>query len=163
MAAMRYGSLRLRRVEESDCRLLWEWVNDPLVRAFSFSTEPVSWGNHVAWFRGKLADHNSAQYVVEAGSRPIGQVRFQIEGESAVVSVSLSPEFRGKGLGAEAVAMATEDLFRTTSVTRADAFVKPDNTASLRLFNRAGFERSEITRHGSQEAVHFVLERKDIT
>jgi UDP-2,4-diacetamido-2,4,6-trideoxy-beta-L-altropyranose hydrolase len=161
LAAMQCGSLRLRRVEESDCRLLWEWVNDPLVRSASFSTEQISWDNHVSWFHGKLADHNSAQYVVEAGSRPVGQVRFQIEGGSAVVSVSLASEFRGKGLGAVVVAMATEDLFRTTPVTRADAFVKPGNTASLRLFNRAGFAQSEITRRGNHEAVHFVLERKD--
>jgi len=162
LAAMQYGSLRLRRVEESDCRLLWEWVNDPLVRAASFSTEPVSWDNHVSWFRAKLADHKSAQYVVETGSRPVGQVRFQIQGDSAAVSVSLDSEFRGKGLGAVAVAMATEDLFRTTPVIRADAFVKPGNTASLRLFNRAGFAQTEITRLGDQEAIHFVLERKDI-
>ncbi|MGH9508910.1 MAG: UDP-2,4-diacetamido-2,4,6-trideoxy-beta-L-altropyranose hydrolase, partial [Terriglobales bacterium] len=48
--------LRLRRATEQDCRLLWEWANDPDTRANSFSSELIPWDDHQRWFRAKLSD-----------------------------------------------------------------------------------------------------------
>jgi len=55
--------------------------------------------------------------------------------------------------------MATEDLFRTTAVTQIDAYVKPNNAASLRLFTGSGYalERAEMI--NGHQAVHFAFER----
>ncbi len=36
-------SIRLRRAGPGDARLLWEWANDPGVRAASFSSDPILW------------------------------------------------------------------------------------------------------------------------
>lgn len=38
---MQTKMLRLRTLQESDGKLLWEWANDPQVRAASFSSEPM--------------------------------------------------------------------------------------------------------------------------
>ena len=46
-AAIHGDDLRLRRVQEKDCRQLWEWANDPEVRPVSFATEPIQWERHV--------------------------------------------------------------------------------------------------------------------
>ncbi len=134
-AAIRGEDLRLRHVQEKDCRQLWEWANDPEVRPVSFATEPISWERHLEWFNSKLCDPNAVLYlVVDSGGIPAGQVRYQIDETRAAVSISLAPQFRGKGYGEVVLKMATEDLFRTTAVTQIDAYVKPNNTASLRLF-----------------------------
>jgi UDP-2,4-diacetamido-2,4,6-trideoxy-beta-L-altropyranose hydrolase len=159
-AAIRGGDLRLRRVQEKDCRQLWEWANDPDVRPVSFVTEPISWERHMQWFYTKLGDPNAVLYVVvDSGDAPAGQVRYQIDGATAAVSISLAPQFRGKGFGQLALKMATEDLFRTTATTQIDAYVKPNNTASLRLFARAGYTRVGVETIRTHEAIHFVLER----
>jgi UDP-2,4-diacetamido-2,4,6-trideoxy-beta-L-altropyranose hydrolase len=160
MAAIHDGGLRLRHIRSSDCRQLWEWANDPDVRPVSFATEPIPWERHLQWFNSKLCDHNAVLYlVVDSGDVPAGQVRYQVDGTSAAVSISLAPEFRGKGYGRVVLEMATEDLFRTTAVMQIDAYVKPNNTASLRLFTRVGYARAETVRIGGHQAIHFVLER----
>jgi UDP-2,4-diacetamido-2,4,6-trideoxy-beta-L-altropyranose hydrolase len=160
LAAIRNGDLRLRYVQESDCLQLWEWANDPDVRPVSFATEMIPWERHLQWFNSKLRDPNAVLYlVVDPEDVPAGQVRYQIDGTSAAVSISLAPQFRGRGYGQVVLEMATEDLFRTTSVRQIDAYVKPNNTASLRLFNRAGYSRVGTERIGGHHAVHFVLER----
>jgi UDP-2,4-diacetamido-2,4,6-trideoxy-beta-L-altropyranose hydrolase len=159
-AAICGEDLRLRRVQKKDCRQLWEWANDPQVRPVSFATEPISWERHVEWFNSKLCDPNAVLYlVVDSGNVPAGQVRYQIDNTRAAVSISLAPQFRGKGHGEVILQMATGDLFRRTAVTQIDAYVKPNNAASLRLFRRAGYvcERAEMIR--GQRAIHFVLER----
>jgi UDP-2,4-diacetamido-2,4,6-trideoxy-beta-L-altropyranose hydrolase len=163
ISAIRSGTLRLRRVEEKDCRLLWEWANDPEVRAVSFSSEVISWEQHLEWFRSKCADPKAALYLAtDLENAPVGHVRYQLEGTKAVVSINLATEFRGKGHGNILLAMATEELFRSTKAITIDAYVKPGNEASLRLFTRAGFRRGTPERIRGQQAVHFVLEKKGV-
>jgi UDP-2,4-diacetamido-2,4,6-trideoxy-beta-L-altropyranose hydrolase len=159
-AAIQGDDLRLRRIREKDCRQLWEWANDPEVRPVSFATEAIPWERHLEWFNSKLRDPNAVLYlVVDGAAIPAGQVRFQIGGTRAAVSISLAPPFRGKGYGSAVLAMATEDLFRTSAVKEIDAYVKPNNAASIRLFVRAGYTRERIETINGQQAVHFVFKK----
>ena len=57
------NSIRLRRVREEDSRLLWEWVNDRVVRSTSLNSEPIPWENHVNWFAQKLNDRNCHIFI----------------------------------------------------------------------------------------------------
>jgi UDP-2,4-diacetamido-2,4,6-trideoxy-beta-L-altropyranose hydrolase len=160
-AAICGGDLVLRRVQEKDCRQLWEWANDPEVRPVSFATEPISWEQHLGWFNSKLRDPSAALYlVVNSEGIPAGQVRYEIDDMRAAVSISLAPQFRGKGYGEVVLEMATADLFRTSAVTRIDAYVRPNNSASLRLFTRAGYTRERDTMIRDRQAIHFVLEKE---
>jgi RimJ/RimL family protein N-acetyltransferase len=137
---------------------LWQWANDPEIRPVSFATAPISWERHVEWFHTKLCDPDAVLYlVVDSSDTPAGQVRYQIDNTRAAVSISLAAQFRGKGYGKVVLEMATEDLFRTTAVTQIDAYVKPNNTASLRLFTRAGYTRERAEMIRGQQAIHFVL------
>lgn len=159
-AAICGRDLRLRRVQEKDCRQLWEWANDPQVRPVSFATEPISWERHLEWFNSKLRDPNAVLHLVADSSEiPAGQVRYQIDNTRAAVSISMAPQFRGKGYGEVVLKMATEDLFGTTAVKQIDAYVKPNNTASIRLFTRAGYTRGRTEMIRGQQAIHFVLEK----
>jgi UDP-2,4-diacetamido-2,4,6-trideoxy-beta-L-altropyranose hydrolase len=160
MAAIHGGDLRLRRVQEKDCRQLWEWANDPEVRPLSFATETILWERHLEWFNSKLRDPNAVLYlVVDSEGIAAGQVRYHIDNTKATVSISMAPPFRGKGYGKAVLAMATADLFRTTPVTEIDAYVKPNNAASLGLFTRAGYARETIEIIGGHQAIHFRMEK----
>ena len=56
--------------------------------------------------------------------------------------------------------VAAEQLFQDSEAEIIDAYVKPANEASARLFSVAGFQRSSTQSIDGQEAVHFVLSRK---
>jgi UDP-2,4-diacetamido-2,4,6-trideoxy-beta-L-altropyranose hydrolase len=157
VSAMRGAGLRLRRAEQKDCRMLWEWANDPEVRAASFSTAPIPWETHRVWFAAKLTNPDSLIYIVtdEEGG-PVGEIRYAIEGTRAVVSLCLGPDFRGKGYGPIALELTMKDLRRGRSITAIDAFVKPGNAASLRLFESAGFRRRGEERKHGELAVHLI-------
>jgi len=85
-------------------------------------------------------------------------VRFQIKGESAVLSVNVALRFRGEGWGRELILFSTRDLVRANSAQRVDAFVKPENQASVRLFEASGFQRKEKERIAGQDALLFTWE-----
>ncbi len=53
VSAMQPLILHLRPAERKDCRLLWEWANDPVTRAAAFSTEADSVGTPSGMVRGQ--------------------------------------------------------------------------------------------------------------
>jgi len=152
-------AIQLRPVMESDCRILWQWANDAEVRRQSFTQEVISWPAHQQWFQSQLADSETLIRIAEDERKDsIGVVRFKLTGTGAVVSISLAPEFRGRGLASSVLNCALDELLRTTSVRKVSAFVKPENLASLRLFQRAGFICKEHTSVDGEATMHLVLQ-----
>lgn len=133
--------LQIRPVADEDCRLLWEWANDPSVRALSFQPSSIPWEEHVAWFGRKTADPNCHLYIVtDEAKHPVGQVRFDIQPDgSAETSISISKECRNRGYGTEALRLACHAFYQAVQVTRIVAYCKPQNLASIRVFEKAGF------------------------
>ena len=158
-AALVDRELQLRLVRESDCQLLFEWATDPIARAASFHAAAISWEDHARWFEERLQDRQSVIYIGENGAGdPVGLVRFQIKGDCGVLSVNVDPEFRGEGWGRELISFSTRTLVRAAAVRRIEAFVKPDNQGSIRLFKASGFRPGGTERVANQEAMLFTWE-----
>jgi UDP-2,4-diacetamido-2,4,6-trideoxy-beta-L-altropyranose hydrolase len=143
--------------------LLFAWAEDPVARAASFHSAPISWEDHSRWFAERLRDPQSVIYIGEnAAGEPVGVVRFQIKGDTAVLSVNVAPEFRGQGWGRELIAFSTRLLVRARPIRRIDAFVKPENQASIRLFEASGFRRAVgMEKVANQDALLFAWECGD--
>jgi UDP-2,4-diacetamido-2,4,6-trideoxy-beta-L-altropyranose hydrolase len=161
MQQMEYLGFTLRPVQVDDCRLIWVWANDPTTRAASFSSEPILWEQHAAWFIAKLADPRSLFYIaLDARSVPVGQIRYDIEGAEAVVSVGLAPDWRGRGYGNVIIRLGSQRVFENTSVSLVHAYVKPDNVSSAHVFAQAGFINSGLTEIKGHPALHFILTKR---
>jgi RimJ/RimL family protein N-acetyltransferase len=157
--AVNHKDLSLKPVVSEDCQLIWKWANDPLTRKFSFSSAPIPWEEHVAWFQTKLTDRQCIFHIVQRGSKPIGQIRFQIEGKEAIISVSIAPDQRGRGFSSQIIRLGSINLFYTTSVKVINAFIKHGNVASERAFSKAGYIMDGSTTIMGSEASHFVLSK----
>jgi len=158
--AMLVGQINFCRAQETDCKLLWNWASDPGTRAVSFSSAPISWEDHVRWFNSKLHNENCRMYVVTMNDgTPLGQIRYDIEQENAVISISIDSKFRNKGYGFILIRKTSQRLFNESNVGRVHAYVKQDNDSSASVFTKAGFKKMELTTIRGQQATHFVLER----
>lgn len=149
--------LSLREAQSADCRMVWEWFNDPVVRASSFSSDPIAWEEHLAWFDACLRDPAGVFYIVlDAEGQAVGQIRFKIEdGGEAVAAVSLAGSSRGKGLGSRAIALATERVLARDDLREVYAYIKPENSASVLAFERAGYELKGRTTIKGQPALQY--------
>jgi UDP-2,4-diacetamido-2,4,6-trideoxy-beta-L-altropyranose hydrolase len=154
--------LHLRPARRSDCELIWEWANDPGTRAASFQQGPIPWEEHLRWFEGKLTSETARIYIALIdGMIPLGQVRFEIDGLNATVSVSLDGSQRGRGYGSAAIWTGCTRLFGTTQVENIDAYTKPGNVASLLAFARAGFRNLGSTNVAGNAAIHLGARREE--
>jgi UDP-2,4-diacetamido-2,4,6-trideoxy-beta-L-altropyranose hydrolase len=156
-AAMMGNGIRLRPATEADCRLLWEWANEPGVRASAFSQDPIGWAEHTAWFRAQLADATSMIVIGEdAGGRPIGQVRMHRQpGGDAEIDVSVARDFRGAGYGSLLIDTAVRGTFASAGIRRVHAFIRPENGASARAFENAGFRKIGEEQVKGSLALHY--------
>jgi len=142
-AALLGRDLRLRPVDREDCELLFSWANNPDARAASFHSAEIPWEEHSQWFARRLADPQSVIYIGEnLTGEEIGEVRFQLEGEKGILSILVAPQFRRAGWGKDLIVFSIRALARARGLRRVDAYVKPDNRASIRLFESIGFRRS---------------------
>lgn len=133
--------LSVRKARESDLQQFLDWRNDPAVVAASFTPGTIAMADHAPWFLRKLASDDCCLYVFEHDATPAGQVRFDIDGQSATINYSLDAAFRGRGLATASVETAIT-AFRAEhgGITNLVAWVKPDNPASCRVFEKLGFE-----------------------
>lgn len=125
----------LRRAEVGDAETMYAWQSDPETRRFARNPDVPSWEGHVAWLNGKLDDEDCVFAIVEQDAKPAGLIRLDREGGDAEVSIVIAQDRRGQGLGKAALALARRLLPRD----RLTAFVKPENLASKRLFEQAGY------------------------
>ncbi|HEX5450784.1 MAG TPA: UDP-2,4-diacetamido-2,4,6-trideoxy-beta-L-altropyranose hydrolase [Candidatus Limnocylindrales bacterium] len=136
--------VRIRSAQPSDEDLLWRWANDPQTRANSLTTEAIPLATHRRWFRERLTGPDCILLIGENGAGPIGQVRFDLSGREATVSISVARGHRGGGIGDVLLASAVRELAAGDRADTIRAVVRPGNRASIELFARAGFAASRI-------------------
>jgi RimJ/RimL family protein N-acetyltransferase len=135
------GRLTFRRAAQTDCDQLLEWRNAADTRAASRNTDVVGTEEHNAWLERVLADPDRHLLIVELDGESAGQIRFDRVGGSHryEISVSLGPEWRGRGLGTRALRGACGWLWKHTNAVGVEAEVRQENKASSAAFLSAGF------------------------
>ena len=82
-------------------------------------------------------------YKILIDSFPIGQVRFEINLDIAIIDYSISRQFRGRKLGRRLLDEAInkfEENYNNTIIGK----VKPENYASSKIFKSLGFSMNTI-------------------
>lgn len=113
------------------------------MRRHIFNPEPIEWEDHARWFDTVLQDPARHLLIAEQQDNPIGVFRLEPVEGGGEVSVYLSPEFMGRGLGAELVRAGCEWVrINLPEMLSLRAKILGDNSASLKAFEAAGFKES---------------------
>jgi RimJ/RimL family protein N-acetyltransferase len=163
-SAIRTTGIRLRPAGREDSRLLWEWANDPDVRAGSFSSGSIPWEEHSTWFNKKLEGAKCLILIAtDRANNPIGQIRFDMTSDrEAEVSLSIAREVRGRRYAASLIETAVETMFEQRNVERLHAFVKPENQSSQKAFEKANFAKIGVELRGGNLAVHYTRTKNQV-
>lgn len=138
-------TITIRKAHEMDVTITHSWANDDLTRKNSYSSEAIPFETHEKWWRSKMADKNVQYYICEAGGMDAGIVRFDkdINTGCYVVGVTIAPDFRGKKLTSAFLKAACAAFFAKHPEAVIDAYIKEENTASIKAFEKADFTYSE--------------------
>lgn len=146
----------VRPVGAGDALQIWRIANDPSVREHSFTRRPIQVAEHLDWFGRQLNAAHTRWWAADLGGVVAAHVRYTAErpGE-AEVHFSVAAPFRGRGIAVEllerTIAGARGEL--DVRVIRGVAFAR--NTASVRVFERAGYSAGTYIDRGGERCVVF--------
>lgn len=151
-------NLSIRPAKAEDAELLWDWANDASVRERSFNQKRITWDAHLEWFSRRLSSPDTKFYILLENSEPVGQIRYDRNGEenSAEISFSVAKEHRGKSFGIEILRLTTKLALNDLDCEKITAIVIEGNEASSRVFIRAGFQTEGLTDIRGKHAFRYV-------
>ncbi len=170
----------LRKVTTDDAKTLFDWTNDPVTRQNSFQSKPVLWDEHVSWLQKKLHDKNCFFFILTDGKNDCGTIRLDCieikkeeietidsasnstsESRYGLISFSIAPEQRGKGLGSKLLLLLeqkiidqqkNESYLAVPRVKLLRGEVKKENIASRKCFETNGYK---VEKEVSGELIFF--------
>lgn len=149
----------LRNATLNDSKIVFELSNDPTVREQSINKNTIELDNHIEWFNSRI---NNEKYLFllafDKSDNFIGQIRFQLENNSATVSISLVKDFRGKGLAKKIlIKSCAKVLSEQNNIKNIIAYIRPENKASIKGFESANFKFSGNEEINNEQFLKYIL------
>ena len=134
------GRVTLRPAHPDDSSHMLEWQRHPATRRFAHKSAPPTPSEHDRWFTQRMADSDSQLYIAELNAAPAGVLRLDSDREETWrVSIYVSPESHGKGVGRAMLELA-HIIWPNHEFT---AEVLAENVVSHNLFAAAGYKMTD--------------------
>jgi RimJ/RimL family protein N-acetyltransferase len=171
------GTVALRPWEDGDTEFVARAVRDPEIPRWTMVPVDMDEGGALQWVRRMRempALDRAAPFAitVAATGEPLGCVgvaNFDWPDSTAHVFYWLAAEARGRGYATRAVRLISEWAFTALQLERLELYTHPDNVASRRVAERAGYThegtlRSAMVVKGTRwDVVLFALLPSDLT
>jgi RimJ/RimL family protein N-acetyltransferase len=153
---VRDGDVRLEELAERHLEGLAALGRDPEVQRYTYVPVPWPEGFERTWLeRYDQGDGARAGFAVvdEATGEFLGMaalVRVDPEGREAEAGYIVAPSARGRGVAVRALVLLTNWAFDELGLERIELRITPENTASIKVAERAGYVSEGVLR-----SVHF--------
>ena len=85
--------------------------------------------------------------ITEDGGEALGRIALFVQREGVgEIGIIMSPDAQGRGLASKGLQLVLDYGFGALELHRIAADIDPDNSASISLFLRAGFQREGVLR-----------------
>ena len=148
--------IHLRKLEPSDLPFLYQWENDASAWADGSNHNPLSQQDLRAYIESTTGDiyrDGQLRLIIEERStlnlQPstlgcIDLFDFDPRNRRAALGMYIAPEYRGKGVGKEALRLLEDYAFGHLNMRVLYAVIATQNTACTALYRNAGYTQSSI-------------------
>lgn len=163
MRTIRTARLRLAPVNVQNATALWNVLQQPDLRAYqdlpNLGPGPFveMVGKRPKVLRPRTGGRFEWLIHFARARKPIGWVSLRIaerELDTGEIGYSIVRDFRGRGIATEAVRAILSEAFEQADLTRINAFCVPENAASRRVLQNAGFREEGVLPHGATVSGH---------
>lgn len=139
--------IELRTVEEEDLDFLQGTINDPSVRRFLTTYNPINGHQEQEWYEEHGSSEDHVNLLICCDGEPMGSIGLHPRDQLGVteeIGIFLAEDYWGEGYGSEASQLVTDYAFRERRLHRVIAHVIDGNDGSQRIWEKLGF-RQEAT------------------
>ena len=140
--------IALRKIEPSDLPFLYQWENDASAWADGSNHNPLSrqdLRDYIAATTGDIYKDGQLRLIIEKEGVTMGCVDlFDVDprNRKAAIGMYIAPEFRGRGVGKEALTQLESYAFDYLRLRVLYAIISTKNTACTTLYRNAGYTPS---------------------
>lgn len=137
------GDVTLRTIEQEDLEFLRDTINAPQVRQYLGNRGPLNLEQEQSYFEDHVSDDASTSLLVCVDGNPAGIVGLHPRDDTsgtAEIGLFLAEDYWGHGYGTTTVALVTEYGFNDRRHHRIEGHVIEPNSASQRVFEKAGYQ-----------------------
>ncbi len=139
-------NIDLREAELSDCQKIFAWRNAEETRRHIFDKEEISYEVHQNWFEKSLVNADRIILIGEINQRPVGVLRYDLNGQDALISIYLVPGEHPPGCGTQLIRAGSFWLKENRpEIKRIYAEILEQNVASVKAFEKAGYHHNHLT------------------
>lgn len=150
---LRGDDVTLRTVEEEDLPFLQETINDPEVRQhLAGGRTPINAAQEREYYDEVVSSDEAVNLVVCDGEEAVGTIGLMDldhRNGTAEIGLFLAPEYHGRGFGTEASELVTGYAFGELRLHRVLARVLAGNEASMRVWEKLGYEHEGVHREAA--------------
>lgn len=138
----------LRPLESADAEALFAAHGDVTTHTYWSSPAHTSVEQTRAYIDETIAIEGAHGWAItENGGEALGRIALFVQREGVgEIGIIMRPEATGRGLASKALGAVCDYGFGPLDLHRIAADIDPDNTSSLSLFLRAGFQREGVLR-----------------
>lgn len=142
--------LRLRKIEPADLPYLYRWENDAYAWADGANHNPLSQQDLRAYIESTTGDiyrDGQLRLIIEEDGATMGCIDlfdFDPRNRRAAIGMYVAPEFRGKGVGKEALRLLEQYAFGFLHLRVLYAVIATKNIACTALYRNAGYTESSV-------------------
>ena len=149
------GDVKLRSWQKDDLKALLRHANNPKIAANLRDQfpHPYTRRDAIDYLEYAQVQEPVTSFAIEYGDEAVGGVGFLIGRDIARTSAEmgywLSEELWGRGIATRAASAMSEWAFENYGLTRVFAMAFAHNAASIRVLEKAGFEREGLLRRSA--------------
>jgi len=139
-------NVRLRQIEASDLLKLRNWRNSPCIRAYTRGYRPLNMLNQTNWLESLSADQLNIMFAIEKkfdreliGCCGLTNINWK-EGHGEVSIYIGEKKWQSKGYASDALRLLLEYGFKELRLHRIYGIIFEYNDASIKFFEKNGFE-----------------------
>ena len=140
--------IKLRKIEPSDLPFLYQWENDASAWSDGANHNPLSQQDlrdYIASTTGDIYKDGQLRMIIEEEGLTMGCIDlfdFDPRNRRAALGMYIAPEYRGKGVGTEALRLLEEYAFGFLHLRVLYAVIATNNIACTALYRNAGYTPS---------------------
>ena len=142
--------IKLRKIEPSDLPFLYQWENDASAWSDGSNHNPLSQQDlrdYIESTTGDIYKDGQLRLIIEEEGLTLGCIDlfdFDPRNRRAALGMYIAPEYRGKGVGKEALRLLEEYAFGFLHLRVLYAVIATNNIACTALYRNAGYTPSSV-------------------
>jgi len=148
----------LRETIEKDIRDIYLNIHYKYVKKYFNGNEKQQWEAHKNWYKFLIkSDYYELYTVLDENDSFLGYIKFEIDGECAIINIYIIESIRGKKYGEKIIDFSLEKIKnKRLDISIILAYILEENLLSKKAFHRVGFTFDCVEKYKGVEHMLFI-------